>query len=264
MFWGADVTMLREAARRCADRARDLGESAEALIGTVEATPWSGSDAAHFRQRVHGVIAGQMGDAVEQLARHARTLELEADDQDEASAADGAPGDAFSAPGTDTGSAPTGAEGLRQEITGFPAGDEDRLGPLVGAPFGADPGSVHRLGEGVGSVVRDGIEKIAGGAEGLRRGIIDLGRRSADIGENPVLRWRGEVGLAPGLPLPDGPCIPQPDLDGLAERAQQVQEEIEKILGLGSGGASGPGVFGPGRPVDPTIGLPHDPGLVRG
>ena len=131
---GADVAQLRSAATQFSKGASALETSAKALHSLIgSATQWRGPDADRFRSQWSSKSTRTINAAVDALRQAADTLQRNADEQDKASAVQGA--DTVAASVYSGSAAPTGAKGLYQEIlsTAKENGSGVRVQEVVGA-----------------------------------------------------------------------------------------------------------------------------------
>ncbi|MDO9396790.1 MAG: hypothetical protein Q7T71_09615 [Herbiconiux sp.] len=133
-FWGADAGELRALAKDFDQKAGQLSGVLSTLTTAINGTSaWTGPDAAIFRQEWNGVHRSSLVQANAVLLAAASALVKNADEQEQASAADGGSGPGGSGPGG-TGPGGTGPGGTGPGGTG-----SDPSGPGAdGVPGTAD------------------------------------------------------------------------------------------------------------------------------
>jgi uncharacterized protein YukE len=123
---GADPEQLRLAAKQLTQAADQLQGSVKSLSSVIaNASFWRGPDSDRFRSQWHGQSARSVTNAVDALHNVANILRRNADEQDNASKADGGgTGAKHNAAAKDYGTAPTGLHGMWDEIHKVPNGPD--------------------------------------------------------------------------------------------------------------------------------------------
>jgi len=107
-FYGADVGELRALAKTFADAAARLSATKATVSGQVQASPWRGPDADHFRSIWAGQYSAQLLTAARLLEQNATTIVANADDQERTSTDGGGGASGTGSGGTGSGSGSSG------------------------------------------------------------------------------------------------------------------------------------------------------------
>lgn len=226
-MFGADVAQLRALAQQL-DRSADRVDGTRTSVGhAVAAAPWRGPSADRFRQQWAGGHTGQLTDAARVLRDAAASLRANANQQEQASAADG--GDIARGGGA-AGGGPTAAAGST-DVTPDQAARYESVLQLI--QLGAQAhGDISDLGDlraalASGSLDLKSFSQWASDVKGLHAGaILDL----AGMGVSAH-----DLGVALGNDDPAG----------------QLQASLELIAG-GAG------------TVVPAVGVAYDAGTFLG